>query len=122
MKDGLPRVAMALGLALGISGCHTVAGDAPRQAVLVADDAKARETITQVLLGATREGRVSFGQSDLTKDPLIVVQPPPLSPYEGNSPAVPVYYDLVTDGRRCFLRERKSGKTHALPGVTCRPK
>jgi hypothetical protein len=51
-----------------------------------------------------------------------VVQPPRLSPYEGNSPAMPIYYDLVTDGKTCSVRERAGGKTHPLPGVACRPK
>jgi len=118
----LPRSGLALGVAIGIAGCLTVSADAPRPAVLVTDGPAARETITKVLLAATREGVVSFGQSDLSKDPLIVVQPPRPSPYEGNSPAVPVHFDLVTDGKRCFVRERPTGKTHPLPGVACRPK
>ncbi|MFM7625962.1 MAG: hypothetical protein ACKO7G_05740 [Gammaproteobacteria bacterium] len=122
MTGRLSRPALALGVMLGVAGCHTVAGAAPRRAVLVAYDPTAREAITCVLLPVSRQGRVSFGQSDLSKEPLIVVQPPPPAPYEGNSPAVPVYYDLVTDGKRCFLLERGTDKTHALPGVGCRPK
>jgi hypothetical protein len=35
---------------------------------------------------------------------------------------MPIYYDLVTDGKTCSVRERAGGKTHPLPGVTCRPK
>ena len=116
------RIALLLGSAMSLAGCHTVATAAPRPAVLVEDSPAARETIKKVLLAATREGVVSFGQSDLSKDPLIVVQPPRLSPYEGNSPAVPIYYDLVTDGKTCSVRERAGGKTHPLPGVACRPK
>lgn len=122
MSDRLPRLALTVGLALGVVGCHTVATAAPRPAVLVEDSPAARETIKKVLLAATRDGVVSFGQSDLSKDPLIVVQPPRLSPYEGNSPAMPIYYDLVTDGKTCSVRERAGGKTHPLPGVACRPK
>ena len=116
------RIALLLGSAMSLAGCHTVATAAPRPAVLVEDSPAARETIKKVLLAATREGVVSFGQSNLSKDPLIVVQPPRLSPYEGNSPAMPIYYDLVTDGKTCSVRERAGGKTHPLPGVTCRPK
>ena len=116
------RIALLLGSAMSLAGCHTVATAAPRPAVLVEDSPAARETIKKVLLAATREGVVSFGQSDLSKDPLIVVQPPRLSPYEGNSPAMPIYYDLVTDGKTCSVRERSGGKTHPLPGVACRPK
>ena len=116
------RIALLLGSAMSLAGCHTVATAAPRPAVLVEDSPAARETIKKVLLAATREGVVSFGQSNLSKDPLIVVQPPRLSPYEGNSPAMPIYYDLVTDGKTCSVRERAGGKTHPLPGVACRPK
>jgi len=122
MPRRLSRHASALGVAVGIAGCHIVSTDPPRPALLVTDSPAARETITKVLLSATREGVVSVGTSDLSKDPVIVVQPPRPSPYEGNSPAVPVYFDLVTDGKRCFVRERPTGKTHPLPGVSCRPK
>jgi hypothetical protein len=34
MSDRLPRLALTVGLALGVVACHTVATDAPRPAVL----------------------------------------------------------------------------------------
>ena len=130
MPSPVSRLAALLGLALGNVACHSVAGDALRPAVLVEDGAQAREAITEVLLRVTRDGRVSFGTSDLAREPLIVVQPPPPGPFEGNSPAMPIYFDLVTDGKACFLRERpatgaardRADRVHPLPGVRCRAK
>lgn len=130
MPSPVSRLAALLGLALGNVACHSVAGDGLRPAVLVEDSAQVREAITQVLLRVTRDGRVSFGTSDLAREPLIVVQPPPPGPFEGNSPAMPIYFDLVTDGTTCFLRERPAPGTardgtallHPLPSVRCRTK
>lgn len=121
MRGRLAQSAFVAALMIGGTGCHTLGGDALRPAVLVRDAPEAREAITKAAQAATREGRVSFGTSDLSKDPVISVQPRP-APSEGNSMAMPTFFDLVTDGKACFLREQKTGKTHPLPGVACRPK
>jgi hypothetical protein len=120
MPAGLARVAVLLGLAVGLAACHTVTGAELRPARLAEDNPQARERITAVLLRATREGRVTFGDSDLSKEPLIVVQPPAPGPREGNSPAMPAYFDLLTDGKACFLRARDGGSLYPLPDVDCR--
>jgi hypothetical protein len=65
---------------------------------------------------------VAIGPGDPTRDPTIAVLPPAPGPYEGNSPSMPTYFELVTDGKSCFLRERERQTLHPLPGVTCRPK
>lgn len=130
MVSRVCRIALLLGSAMSLAGCHTVAGDGLRPAVLVADGPAARAEITRTLLAVTRDGRVSFGESDLTRAPLIVVQPPPPAPFEGNSPAMPTYFELVTDGSACFLRRRADGsgptteprQLHRLEGVRCRPR
>jgi len=107
-------------LMIGAAACHTVEGGGQRPAVLVADTPEARDAIKAVVLAATRDGQLSFAESDLSRDPVIVVQPPRPSPYEGNSPALPVYFDLMTDGKDCFARERVTGTLHPLPGIACR--
>ena len=65
-------------------------------------------------------GRITLGPVDLSRDSVISVLPPPPGPFEGNSPAMPRYFELVTDGKKCFLRERGKDEVRALPGATCR--
>ena len=120
MVTRLAGVTVLSALMIGPAGCHTVENSGQRPAVLVADTPEARDAIKTVVLSATRDGQVSFAGSDLGRAPVIVVQPPPPSPFEGNSPALPVYFDLMTDGTDCFARERRTGALHPLPGVACR--
>ena len=120
MVTRLAGVTVLSALMVGAAACHTVENGGPRPAVLVADTPEARDAIKTVVLRATRDGQVSFAGSDLAREPVIVVQPPPPGPFEGNSPALPVYFDLMTNGKECFARERRTGTLHPLPGVACR--
>lgn len=120
MVTRLAGVTVLSALMVGAAACHTVENGGPRAAVLVADTPEARDAIKTVVLNATRDGQVSFAGSDLAREPVIVVQPPPPGPFEGNSPALPVYFDLMTNGKECFARERRTGTLHPLPGVACR--
>lgn len=113
---------MAVAAALGVAGCQTPGDPDLRLAVLADASPTTLKTLDRVLFDATKEGRGLRGPGDPTKDPLVAVLPPPPGPYEGNSTALPVYFEIVTDGKACFLRERKSGAVHPLPGVACRPK
>ena len=120
MVTRLAGVTVLSALMVGAAACHTVENGGPRPAVLVADTPEARDAIKTVVLRATRDGQVSFAGSDLAREPVIVVQPPPPGPFEGNSPALPVYFDLMTIGKECFARERRTGTLHPLTGVACR--
>jgi hypothetical protein len=120
MVTRLAGVTVLSALMVGAAACHTVENGGPRPAVLVADTPEARDAIKAVVLSATRDGQVSFAGSDLAREPAIVVQPLPPGPFEGNSPALPVYFDLMTNGKECFARERRTGTLHPLPGVACR--
>jgi hypothetical protein len=120
MVTRLAGVTVLSALMVGAAACHTVENGGPRPAVLIADTPEARDAIKTVVLSATRDGQVSFAGSDLAREPVIVVQPPPPGPLEGNSPALPVYFDLMTNGKECFARERRTGTLHPLPGVACR--
>ena len=122
MATRLAGVTVLSALLVGAAACHTVEGNGQRPAVLVVDTPAARDAIKTVVLATTRDGQLSFAGSDLGREPVIVVHPPPPGPFEGNSPALPVYFDLMTDGKLCFARERSSQTLHELPGVVCRPK
>jgi len=120
MATRLAGVTVLSALLVGAAACHTVEGGGQRPAVLVADTPEARAAIKTVVLATTHDGQLSFAGSDLGREPVIVVQPPPPGPFEGNSPALPVYFDLMTDGKDCFARERRTGTLHPLHGITCR--
>ena len=120
MATRLAGVTVLSALLVGAAACHTVEGNGQRPAVLVVDTPAARDTIKTVVMATTRDGQLSFAGSDLGREPVIVVQPPPPGPFEGNSPALPVYFDLMTNGKECFARERRTGTLHSLPGIACR--
>jgi len=120
VRQRLTRGITALGAAIGVSACQTFAGTAMQRAVLLEESAVTMDAIKRVLDGVIREGRLTLGPGDLTRDSVIAVLPPAPGPYEGNSPAMPTYFDLLTDGKSCFLRERGKDDLLLLPGVACR--
>jgi len=120
MPSRSQRSALMVALALGSAACQTTAQIPVRAAVLLDDSQQAIVAIQSTLEPVLQQGRVNLGPSDLTRDSVITVLPPPPGPYEGNSPAMPRYFELVTDGKHCFLRERGARELHALAGVNCR--
>jgi hypothetical protein len=122
MRPRLPPFALGSLLAASVVACHTVAVGSIRPAVLSDANPTTMAAVAQVLAKVTGQGRVALGPGDPTRDPTITVLPPLPGPYEGNSPAMPTYFDIVTDGKACFLRERTKQTLHPLPGVACRPK
>ena len=93
-----------------------------KPAVLAEDSPQAKAVLVREMDRIAPRGRVDIVGHDPTKDSVLVVKPFRPSPQEGNSPAVPVHFDLMTDGKACFVRERKTSVVHPLPGVACRPK
>ena len=122
MPSRSQRSALMVALALGSAACQTTAQIPVRAAVLLDDSQQAIVAIQSTLEPVLQQGRVNLGPSDLTRDSVITVLPPPPGPYEGNSPAMPRYFELVTDGKHCFLRERGERALHSLAGVNCRAK
>lgn len=122
MRARSRRVILTAALAVGVAACQTTAQGAVREAVVLDDNEAVITTVKAVLEDAIREGRVNLGPSDLKRDSIITVLPSPPGPYEGNSPAMPRYFELVTDGKNCFIRERGEKTLRALAGVRCRVK
>lgn len=120
MKRRTTRAVCAALIALCVGACQTVGSAAVQPAVLLEGQASALETVKQTLVELTQQGRITLGPGDLTRKSLISVLPPPPGPYEGNSPSMPTYFELVTDGERCYLRERGKDALHQLPGVSCK--
>jgi hypothetical protein len=122
MRSKSHRCALMTAVVLGSAACQTTAQIPVRAAVLLDDSQQAIVAIQSTLEPVLQQGRVNLGPSDLTRDSVITVLPPPPGPYEGNSPAMPRYFELVTDGKHCFLRERGERALHSLAGVNCRAK
>jgi hypothetical protein len=122
MRSPSHRCVLMVALALGSAACQTTAQVSVRAAVLLDDNERAIKAIQSTLESVIQQGRVNLGPSELTRDSVITVLPPPPGPYEGNSPAMPRYFELVTDGQSCFLRERGNETLHSVAGVNCRAK
>ncbi|MBR9834300.1 MAG: hypothetical protein GYB42_03740 [Alphaproteobacteria bacterium] len=101
-----------------VSACQT-AGD-PVPAVLQAGDEASLVALKARLAEALERSSVELGAGDVTASPVIAVLPPPPGPLEGNSPARPILFDIVTDGVDCFIVRQDTGEQFALEGVTCR--
>jgi hypothetical protein len=120
MRSKSHRCALMTALVLGSAACQTTAQVSVRAALLLDDNERAIKAIQSTLEAVLKQGRVNLGPSELTRDAVITVLPPAPGPHEGNSPAMPRYFELVTDGKLCFLRERGARELHALAGVNCR--
>ncbi|MFN7054713.1 hypothetical protein [Hyphomonas sp.] len=110
------RLLMAVSAAAVLGACQTAA----RPATLETEGAEEVETLRRVLAEALGRGRVELGAGDLTRDSVISVLPPPPTPLEGNSPAMPELFDLLLTPEGCFVRRQSTDEMFALPGVSCR--
>lgn len=120
MRSRSGKIGLILSLASSAAACQTTADTAVRAAVLLEPNEQTRTLLENAIAQVIGPGRITLGPVDLARDSLIPVLPAPPGPYEGNSPAMPRYFELVTDGKRCFLRERGKDELRALPGTTCR--
>ena len=94
--------------------------ETPTPAVLSASTDEVMADIKQVLADAMGVANVDIGPGDLTQSSAISVLPPQLGPMEDHSPVVPVQFDLMMQGAKCFLSRRDTGETYPLDGVNCR--
>ena len=120
MRTRSGKIALVLSLAASAGACQTTADVALRPAVLLKPNEQTRTLLENVIAEVVGASRVTLGPVDLTRNSVISVLPPAPGPFEGNSPAMPRYFELVTDGKECFLRERGKDELRALPGTTCR--
>jgi hypothetical protein len=122
IRTGIAGIVVGLAACVGLSACRTPKVSELRPALLADATPATLQTLDRVLFEATRQGPAKRGPGDPTRESVVTALPPPPGPYEGNSPAMPRYFDIVTDGATCYLRDRKTGEAHRLPGVACRPK
>lgn len=93
----------------------------PQLATLTDASPETIEALTKTLAAATGRARIQLGPHDVTRDPVVPVLPPPPSPMEGNSTAMPAVFDIVLMDGDCYVRARSDGSLHFLAGLTCVP-
>lgn len=114
----LPALAALLAGLFAAGGCET-AEDA-RPAVFARFDAAEQEALRLIIAEDLGRKPVRFGAGDPTREPRLVVLPPPLGPHETNSPALPIIYDIRMGAEGCFLRREDGDARLPLTSVDCR--
>ena len=119
---GSPTVFMkaaTIGLSLGLISCQATA--LPEPAVLERVDDETLAQLKTVIATAMGRSQFDYGVMDLTQSPVIPILPPRPTPVEGQSVAMPTYFDLATDEGECLVIRRSSGEAFLLEGVRCNP-
>jgi len=117
MSDWIRRLLAAAG-ALGLAACQTTG--APQPASLTQATPQAIDALKSVLAEAMGRTRIDLGPGDLTRETVVTVLPLPIGPHEGNSVSMPTRFDVLIDGRGCYLRREGSDALLELRGVSCR--
>lgn len=107
---------LSVSLIAGLAACQTT----PQPAVLLDASPETLAAVSGVLAAAIDRARIELGPEDPTRDTFVSVLPPPPGPLEGNSPALPVVFDIVLMDGDCYVQKRDSGEMYPLNGVECR--
>ncbi|MBB4658317.1 hypothetical protein [Parvularcula dongshanensis] len=88
-------------------------------ALLTEEGVDAARTALSAALG---RATITLGEPSATTAPVLVVLPPRPGPYEANSPALPLRFDVRSDAEGCRLVPEADGRrTLTLPKSACRP-
>ena len=101
-------------LPLLLSACQSVAGDGGAHVDMT--DPATRSAVTAALSDAVGRAHIELGPTD---GHVLMVLPPKPGPYEGNSPAMPVRFDIEKRGDTCVAVRHDTGKAVVLRGITC---
>ena len=106
-------------LATATAACQTGSGRVP--ATLVNPDEATLSNVKQVLSEALDRAQIRLGPGDLANTTTLSVLPPPLGEHETNSPARPSLFDILTNGKDCYLVSQDTGDSYRLDGISCQP-
>jgi len=125
MKLDSIKTSILAGLAALIaSACHTSAQAQPTPAVLKNADESSMQTLKSALAKAMNTSKVELGASDPTSSSTMSVLPKSVRGLYGNDHAnfaLPTQFDLMMEGRHCYLLKRGTDTRIPLKGVNCRP-
>ena len=105
------------GALAGLAGCQTPPPSGP--AVLASLEEPALETLRQTLATAVGRPNARLGMTDATSS-VVSLLPPAPTVLEGNSPAMPVLFDLSFEGGACLAVLRDGDVRVRLPDGTCK--
>ena len=110
---------LAIGAVAALGSCQATA--VPQPAVLERADDAALAELKAVIATAMGKARIEFGAMDLENSPEIPVLPPRPDQLEGQSPAMPTYFDLVIDNGECAVIDRSTGQAFPAESLLCTP-
>jgi hypothetical protein len=88
-------------------------------AVLQSNDEQTIANLKSVLADALGVSSVEIGPGDLTTQSTISVLPPRPGDYENNSVAMPVIFNMFTNGDVCIIRRQNNGEEYPLKNIAC---
>jgi len=103
----------------GLAACQTVAASPPSPAVLASADAQTMKTLTKTLARAMGKSNVTLGAGSPDQNSVISVLPP--RSLSGIDPSLPTRFDIMMEGRNCYVVKRKTGEKYPLENIACRP-
>lgn len=102
-----------------LANCQSTSAE-PQPAVLEKADHETLARMKTTIATAMGKGRIDFGAIDLENSPQIPVLPPRPGPFEGQSLAIPTYFDLAIQNGRCVVVRRQTGEVIAVPEASCK--
>jgi hypothetical protein len=116
------RILGALAMGVPLGGCQAMepSTETSQAAVLQSADAETLARVRAMLSQATGRAEIDLGAGDPTREPVLIVLPPPLGPLETRSLAVPIRFDIELRGARCYVVRTDTGAAFPLDGVACR--
>lgn len=112
------RLILALTSLLGFTACQSVAAD---QAAWLTPKADSLNDLKAVLGQMMQTRHIDLGPSDPTLSTSLTVLPPPVSPQETRSTALPVRFDLILRDGKCYVVRHDTGDSRELPQGACMP-
>jgi len=113
------RRILPLTVLLSLGACQTLADAGTGAATVNLGDPDTRAAVTQALARAVGRARVELGPTDKPDTAVITVLPPRPGPYETNSLAMPVRFDIGRRDGECVAVRHDNGQIAPLPGVAC---
>ncbi len=113
--------AVIFGAALAAGGCSTIDDKPMQDARLLSPDAATYTDIQAVVSKALGMASVIIAPDVLTDGSTLIIDPPGMNNMDasGRSMARPDHFELLTDGRTCYLRHRQTGVTYTLKSARC---
>ncbi len=109
-----------LALSVTLCACQTLAGNVASASVDLGDPAT-HEAVVSALGAAVGRAHIELGPVNDGETSVISVLPPRPGPYEMNSTARPIRFDIEKRDGTCVAVRHDTGAAYDLPGVICKP-